>query len=326
MGRPRTAPLRRPGGVDTLGRMAILATDDRRVALAANALVGRSSACTLRVEDPRASAEHARITHRDGAWSVRDLGSRNGTFVNDARIEPGGATPLSAGDRITFGKASAVWTLVDASPPVAMARRLPEGDYIAASADGMLALPSPDEPSACVFEQEPGVWTIEIDGQARPAADGEVLSLGQASFMLHLPVPLVSTVESPDPKPRPDPIELRFRVSPDEESVEVMVVDASGPRVLAPRTHHYTLLTLARLRARDNDKPELTGSQRGWVFVDELCRMLSMDEHRLNTEVHRIRQDMAAARVPNPTGVVERRRGSRQLRVTTDRVSIATMG
>ena len=93
------------------------------VALPAHTLVGRSSACTLRLDDPLASGEHARLAFADRAWSVRDLGSRNGTWLNGARIEAGGTRPLAAGDRIAFGNAAAVWTLADASPPAAMARR-----------------------------------------------------------------------------------------------------------------------------------------------------------------------------------------------------------
>ena len=305
--------------------MALLGKKDVRAALAANNLVGRSSACTLRLDEPRASAEHARLSFRDGAWTVRDLGSRNGTFLNSRRLDPGGTSPLAMGDRLAFGDASAVWTLVDVSPPVAMARRLSTDAYVAAAGGGLLALPSPEEPLACVFEDEGGAWTIEVDGQARPAADGEVLTLGGEVFSLHLPVALASTAEGPERRSSIDAIELRFRVSPNEEVVEVTVVDASGPHVLAPRTHHYTLLTLARVRVRDRADARLEDSQRGWVFVDELCRMLSVDEYRLNTEIYRIRQDVAAIGLPNAAALVERRRGSRQLRLATERASIGAL-
>jgi hypothetical protein len=305
--------------------MAILAHKDTRAALAANGLVGRSAACTLRLDDPRASAEHARLSFRDGHWVIRDLGSRNGTFVNAQRMEPGGTRTLAAGDRLSFGDVSIVWALADASPPVAMARRLSTDQYVAASGGGMLALPSPDEPLACVLEDEGGAWTIEIDGQSRQAADGEVLTLGGEPFMLHLPVPMPSTVEGQERRTTIDSVELRFRVSRNEEAVEVTVVDARGPHVLSPRTHHYTLLTLARARARDREDSRLADSQRGWVFVDELCRMLSVDEYRLNTEIYRIRQDVATIGLSNAAALVERRRGSRQLRVATERVKIAGM-
>ncbi len=305
--------------------MAILANKDMRVALAANSVVGRSFACTFRIDDPRASSEHARLAYREGAWSVRDLGSRNGTYLNGQRIEPRGPHALSKGDELSFGTRETIWTLVDASPPVAMARNLSTDEYIAALTGGMLALPSPEEPLVCVFEDEGGAWILEMEGQSRAAKDGEVLSLGGASFMLHLPVPLAQTADGQERKQGVEGVELRFRVSPNEEAVEVTVVDARGVFPLAPRTHHYTLLTLARARAKDREDPKLLPSQRGWVFVDELCRMLRMDEFRLNTEIYRIRQDMASVGLCNAAALIERRRGSRQLRVVTERVIIDAM-
>ncbi len=57
-------------------------------------------------EDRSVSARHAELLHASGGWGIRDLGSRNGTFVNGARLVPGeaGAHPLEDGDRITFGE------------------------------------------------------------------------------------------------------------------------------------------------------------------------------------------------------------------------------
>jgi len=43
------------------------------------------------VGGPRAgvvSALHAELSYEDGAWRLADLGSRNGTYVNDRRLEP----------------------------------------------------------------------------------------------------------------------------------------------------------------------------------------------------------------------------------------------
>src|SRR5689334_1798602 len=94
------------------------------IALAADFLMGRSSGCALRLDDPLASGQHARLSFAGDAWSVRDLGSRNGTFVNGTRMEMGSTRQLAAGDRIAFGNPALAWTLGDASPPVAMARRL----------------------------------------------------------------------------------------------------------------------------------------------------------------------------------------------------------
>ena len=294
-----------------------------RVALSAHNLLGRSSACTLRLDTPRASAEHARIAYRDGAWTVRDLGSRNGTFVNDERLDPGGVRMLRAGDEIAFGDPAATWTLADASQPVPMARKL-RTDSVIAGQPGLLPLPSPDDPRCCIVEDTSGAWHVESEGLTRQATDGEILDILGEPFMLHLPVPVAATVE-PEQVLRVSDVDLAFRVSRDEEVVELSVITPKAQRVLLPRSHHYMLLTLARVRVKSRDEGRLEPLQRGWVFVDDLCRMLSTDENKLNVEIFRVRQEMGQLGLTNGAAIVERRRGSRQLRVGTERISIAWM-
>jgi pSer/pThr/pTyr-binding forkhead associated (FHA) protein len=48
------------------------------------------------------SAAHARIFSRDGSWFVEDLGSTNGTYLNQRRVTT--ASELRAGDRLRVGK------------------------------------------------------------------------------------------------------------------------------------------------------------------------------------------------------------------------------
>lgn len=66
--------------------------------------VGRGVDCNLRLDpegDVAASARHAAFLRRGASWVVRDLDSRNGTFVNDLPVA--GETPLRSGDRVTLG-------------------------------------------------------------------------------------------------------------------------------------------------------------------------------------------------------------------------------
>jgi S1-C subfamily serine protease len=67
-------------------------------------LIGRDADADLRFSpesDRAVSARHAAISHVDGRWRIRDLGSRNGTFVNGQPLE--GEVELAEGDRIAFG-------------------------------------------------------------------------------------------------------------------------------------------------------------------------------------------------------------------------------
>lgn len=49
--------------------------------------IGRSESCAFVLNDDFASAQHARVINRDGAWFLEDLDSRNGTFLNGQRVE-----------------------------------------------------------------------------------------------------------------------------------------------------------------------------------------------------------------------------------------------
>lgn len=64
--------------------------------------IGRAEGCGLRLDDTYVSQVHAKLFGRNGAWFVEDLGSTNGTYLNDGRV----AAPVEvhAGDRIRIGK------------------------------------------------------------------------------------------------------------------------------------------------------------------------------------------------------------------------------
>ncbi|GGI02912.1 FHA domain-containing protein [Egicoccus halophilus] len=65
--------------------------------------MGRSSAAAdVVVDDVYVSDEHAQILPDDGGWSVRDLGSTNGTYLNGAKVTR--LTPLADGDQLRLGK------------------------------------------------------------------------------------------------------------------------------------------------------------------------------------------------------------------------------
>lgn len=64
--------------------------------------IGRSSEGDIVLKsDDYASGRHARFSRHGGLLYVEDLGSTNGTFVNDRKAV--GATPLRDGDRVRVG-------------------------------------------------------------------------------------------------------------------------------------------------------------------------------------------------------------------------------
>lgn len=64
--------------------------------------VGRMSNNDIVLEDEAVSRRHARIEKRAAGWVVMDVGSRNGTLVNDHEIS--GVTNLQHGDLLQIGQ------------------------------------------------------------------------------------------------------------------------------------------------------------------------------------------------------------------------------
>ena len=68
-------------------------------------VIGRSVACQIRLGDTEASRQHAEIIRKpDGSFVIRDLKSRNGTFVNGEQLGPEKEHPLSGGEQIQIGR------------------------------------------------------------------------------------------------------------------------------------------------------------------------------------------------------------------------------
>jgi len=76
--------------------------------------IGRAPDNGLVVRDGRASRHHARIDARRGTLILTDLGSTNGSFVNDRRVE---SVALGAGDRIRIGTTSILIEALGEEPP-----------------------------------------------------------------------------------------------------------------------------------------------------------------------------------------------------------------
>jgi pSer/pThr/pTyr-binding forkhead associated (FHA) protein len=64
-------------------------------------LIGRAKECSLRAGSEAISRRHCAIVRREKVWTARDLGSRNGTYVNDERISK--EVPIKDGDELRVG-------------------------------------------------------------------------------------------------------------------------------------------------------------------------------------------------------------------------------
>ncbi len=82
-----------------------------RTTLEGTVAVGRNPASQLVLTDAGVSWNHARIEDRGDTWAVVDLGSTNGTFVNDRRISD---CALQKNDKIAFARTVVRFEVQDA--------------------------------------------------------------------------------------------------------------------------------------------------------------------------------------------------------------------
>jgi pSer/pThr/pTyr-binding forkhead associated (FHA) protein len=102
-GGARTRPIRRVKATPT--RIVVL--DESGGKLGTHRLtdvlqIGRDASCDISLSDTYASQQHARISNRNGSWVIEDLGSTNGTYLNQRKVTV--PTAISPGDRIRIGK------------------------------------------------------------------------------------------------------------------------------------------------------------------------------------------------------------------------------
>lgn len=233
--------------------MAVLRelTQGRRVRPAARCLVGRAQHCHLVLGDSDASREHAVIFYDARGWHVRDLSSRNGTVVHGVRVKD--VVALERGSEIGFGAASNAWVLDDADPPAARAISQTTGQALLAGPSG-LQLPGTAPCEAYVSSQD-GQWLLERSGEVRPVSDKEQLRLANDIWLLELtvgderPTAPTATLEGLQ-------THLIFKVSRNEEHVELTVERGGRLHVFAHRSHTYLLLLLARARLKTNAQRE----------------------------------------------------------------------
>src|SRR5258708_16214019 len=109
----------------------------------ATASIGRSSTNDISIPERHVSRQHAVITYRDGIFMISDLGSANGTFVNDRRLTD--PFPLAHGDVIRLYVPVLMFSAIVTEEDEDQARTT--GTLIArAGGDGVARLRSPAAP------------------------------------------------------------------------------------------------------------------------------------------------------------------------------------
>jgi phosphoserine phosphatase RsbU/P len=88
-------------------------------------VIGRRSDCQIFVPDMRVSRQHARLWRSGDSWSLEDLGSNNGTYINGIKLQS--AMPLKHDDEITIANNR---IRVEAAEPSTDAPKYPESNVV----------------------------------------------------------------------------------------------------------------------------------------------------------------------------------------------------
>ncbi len=76
--------------------------------------IGRDAGNAVQLSLPEVSKRHAALQHTHKGWSVRDLDSRNGLFVNGKKVRE---SVLRDGDRLMIGPYTLVFQIAEATQP-----------------------------------------------------------------------------------------------------------------------------------------------------------------------------------------------------------------
>lgn len=307
-----------------MGRIVHLDTLEARELLPFHT-VGRAPGSALQAAEGRAglSRLHAVIAWRDTQWTVRDLGSRNGTRHNGAPIAPGADVPLVTGDVLEFGLSGDRWRLASEAPPRPAAIPLSGGAALFGW-EGGFALPNAENPEVFVVVHEGGDWVAIRGDEERPLNDGALVTAGGETWRVHLPGARSATVA-----PEQGTVDSAWGVSisvDDElgrvDAALLVEVPAEPPHrfELGTRAHLLILLTLARERERD-ERRQVPSDDAGWLSPEDLRAHLGLTRNAFYVQLCRLRAQVAATGILEPDQVIERR-FSGVLRVGTTNIHI----
>jgi len=88
--------------------------EESRVSIGKSLTIGSQEECGLTLSDPTVSRRHAEVLRTPDGYLLRDLGSTNGTFLNDVRVD---SAYLRDGAVLRMGKTELVfkWALPPSS-------------------------------------------------------------------------------------------------------------------------------------------------------------------------------------------------------------------
>ena len=274
--------------------------------------IGRNKkVSTIHIAENDISQSHAVIEWKNGDWYLQDC-SRNGTLISKKYFHHA-STKLKENDIIQFGRdESTKYQVVNLNPPVSYLVSLSNPETIMEL--GNFEKITNDENEEILFYYSSDMcWKAETESYSIKFEHEKTYRLNNDNWLFVENEPLDATI---DTRNLVDQAEFQFKVSEDEESVQVNITIDGLKLDLGERSHHHLLLILARKRFSDSKEDSLTNNC-GWLDVENLVSQLSkelyktVDEYYINILIHRFRKQLFGLK---PYGylfseVIERKKG-----------------
>ena len=150
-------------------------------------IVGRTAEDGIQINHPSVSSVHAQIREVSGRFEILDLGSRNGTWVNDAAVS---GVPLKDGTQISVGGSGLFFTQLGRVAMRPGALGVGSRGVLMVQSGPSLGQSFPVGDQDMIIGREPGEGGVQVDDPEvdihhallRPTEDGcMVFDLGSAS-------------------------------------------------------------------------------------------------------------------------------------------------
>ncbi len=289
--------------------------------------IGRSAECDLVLSDPEVSGRHCTIWIEHGLPWIRDLDSRNGTFVGDQPVNR--ATPLRDGATVRAGSFEATIRGVTeaATAPVALALvDLGTGLQHALRTDRFILGPDADADlrvdgcprSTLVVHAEGEVWL-----------DDEELALdvphrvGAFAFLLRR-IPTDAHHPTVEAGSNRYPYQVVVDLNGSTGPVCVVTDPSTGAEHVIDATNRAVLMFVLAKRWADDRDSGVSLANRGWCSDDDLIRgvwgkaAVVDGAGKLKALMHRLRSELRDAGFD--PWFLEKKRGYSRFRVAEARL------
>jgi hypothetical protein len=271
--------------------------------------VGRAAGNELVLADLTVSGHHLLVWREPGALWLKDLGSTNGTFINERRIR--GTERLRDGDRVRLGTTCTLLVCADLAEVHGPLGRglvledlwagtrfplLSDRFVIGAGEAAGLRLPEgPAEAATLLVHPDGEVWVGTDEGERVVTIGAEFVVSGRAFRVLEIDTGHVATAV-----PSEDRYPYRLTVSLEGGTGPTAVLEHPGVGAAhrVESGNRAVLLWVLCRRVEEDRSKGIVAAERGWCSDDEVMGGVwgrHGDENKLNVLLHRLRAELRSA-------------------------------